>query len=182
MAWHQWELGPGHLQLLWQRKQYHQCCHLRVIASQFVRQVVRANIKEKLLAFCEGNLPVTSEFRHIVQVMRKRFHVMMCFSYFIYKKTNAIILLLTLWFPIGYVAWLWLLWLSIITDYQRNGTGNGEFRRFGSKCTGDIFVTHLIRITKSEAFIFPICAIYFRGCVSGVVVPSYAASFCRFHI
>ena len=41
----------------------------------------------------------------------------------------------------------------------------------------DISITRLIIIIKSEVSTFPNVGIFFRGCVSEVVVPSYAVSF-----
>ena len=41
----------------------------------------------------------------------------------------------------------------------------------------DTLTTHLIIIIKSEVSILPIVVIFFRGCVPGVVVPSYAVRF-----
>ena len=42
---------------------------------------------------------------------------------------------------------------------------------------GDIFVTHIITIIKSEVSPFPSVVLFFHSCVSEVVVPSYAVGF-----
>ena len=42
----------------------------------------------------------------------------------------------------------------------------------------NIFITHLIIIIKSEVSTFPIVVIFFRGCVSEMVVLSYSVIYC----
>ena len=46
----------------------------------------------------------------------------------------------------------------------------------------DIFITHLFIITKSEVWTFHIVVIFLRGCVSEVVIPSYAFGFVYIYI
>ena len=42
----------------------------------------------------------------------------------------------------------------------------------------DLSIAHVIIIIKSEVSIFPIVIIFFRGCVSEMLVTSYSVTYC----